>query len=132
MDSEHTCIRAFHFQIDTIKNYNNVLIMTTSNITGTIDLAFVDRADIKQYIGPPGPEACYGMLSGSLKELIAKGLVTTDEVILPSSLLSKMRLTSSQDEAAGDMLPSSELSWKLWAEAERTQGLSGRTLRSGH
>lgn len=122
-------VNAVLTQIDTIKNYNNVLIMTTSNITGTIDLAFVDRADIKQYIGPPGPEACYGMLSGSLKELIAKGLVTTDEVILPSSLLSKMRLTSSQDEAAGDMLPSSDLSWKLWAEAERTQGLSGRTLR---
>ena len=37
--------------------------MTTSNITGTIDLAFVDRADIKQYIGPPGPEACYGKIA---------------------------------------------------------------------
>jgi hypothetical protein len=29
--------------------------MTTSNITDAIDLAFVDRADIKQYIAPPAP-----------------------------------------------------------------------------
>ena len=30
-----------------------------SNITGAIDLAFVDRADIKQYIGPPSQPAIY-------------------------------------------------------------------------
>ena len=31
-----------------------MLVLTTSNITEAIDLAFVDRADIKAYIGPPG------------------------------------------------------------------------------
>ena len=30
-------------QIDQLKRYPNVLILTTSNITGAIDLAFVDR-----------------------------------------------------------------------------------------
>jgi len=116
-------VNAVLTQIDTIKQHNNVLIMTTSNITGTIDLAFVDRADIKQYIGPPGPEACYGMLSGSLKELINKNLVSTDEIIFPA--LPSIKAGT----ANGDAMPNSELSRRLWEEAERCQGLSGRSLR---
>ena len=40
-------------QLDALKAYPNVLVLTTSNITGAIDLAFVDRADIKAYVGPP-------------------------------------------------------------------------------
>jgi len=117
-------VNAVLTQIDTIKQYNNVLIMTTSNITGTIDLAFVDRADIKQYIGPPGPEACYGMLSGSLKELTVKGLVSNDETIFPARLVK-----NGTANANGDAMPNSEMSRRLWVEAERCQGLSGRSLR---
>ena len=30
-------------QIDQIKRFPNVIILTTSNVTGAIDLAFVDR-----------------------------------------------------------------------------------------
>ena len=41
-------------QLDALKAHPNVLVLTTSNITEAIDLAFVDRADIKAYIGPPG------------------------------------------------------------------------------
>ena len=41
-------------QLDGLKAFPNVLVLTTSNITEAIDLAFVDRADIKAYIGPPG------------------------------------------------------------------------------
>ena len=32
-------------------------VLTTTNITEAIDLAFVDRADIKAYIGNPGLQA---------------------------------------------------------------------------
>ena len=39
------------------------MVMTTSNITEAIDLAFVDRADIKQYIGLPSALARYQVLS---------------------------------------------------------------------
>lgn len=42
--------------------YPNVLVLTTSNITEAIDLAFVDRADIKQYIGNPSGPARYQVL----------------------------------------------------------------------
>lgn len=31
-----------------------MLVMTTSNLSDRIDEAFVDRADIKRYIGNPG------------------------------------------------------------------------------
>ena len=45
-------VNALLTEIDKIKQHPNVLILTTSNITGSIDLAFVNRADIKQYVGP--------------------------------------------------------------------------------
>jgi SpoVK/Ycf46/Vps4 family AAA+-type ATPase len=36
-------VNAVLTQIDMLKKYKNVLIMTTSNITGAIDLAFVGK-----------------------------------------------------------------------------------------
>ena len=49
---------------------SNVIILTTSNITGAIDLAFVDRADIKQYIGLPSTDAIYKIYQSSIAELV--------------------------------------------------------------
>ena len=46
-------VNALLTQIDALRRYKNALVLTTSNLTGAIDAAFVDRADIKQYIGPP-------------------------------------------------------------------------------
>lgn len=40
-----------------------------------LDTAFVDRADIVQYIDLPPPEAIYVILRSCLLELIAKGVV---------------------------------------------------------
>ena len=50
-------------------------MLTTSNITEAIDLAFVDRADIKCYIGPPGMRARYEILRSCVLELIRRDLV---------------------------------------------------------
>ena len=36
------------WQIDNLRERDNVLILTTSNVSEAIDLAFFDRADIKQ------------------------------------------------------------------------------------
>ena len=44
-------VNAVLTQIDQLRQRDNVLILTTSNSSEAIDLAFVDRADIKQYIG---------------------------------------------------------------------------------
>ena len=40
-------VNALLTQLDALKRFPNVLVMTTSNITEAIDLAFVDRADIR-------------------------------------------------------------------------------------
>lgn len=56
-------VNAILTQLDRIKSRKNVLVLTTSNITGSIDIAFVDRADIKQYIGPPSVNAIYDIFS---------------------------------------------------------------------
>jgi SpoVK/Ycf46/Vps4 family AAA+-type ATPase len=47
-----------------------VLILTTSNVTSAIDLAFVDRADIKKFIGLPTARALYKIYYSCLKELM--------------------------------------------------------------
>ncbi|KAG2531466.1 hypothetical protein JM18_000375 [Phytophthora kernoviae] len=43
-------VNALLTQLDSLKRHSNVLVLTTSNITEAIDVAFVDRADIKQYV----------------------------------------------------------------------------------
>uniref|UniRef100_A0A3Q1GGL2 Pachytene checkpoint protein 2 homolog n=1 Tax=Acanthochromis polyacanthus TaxID=80966 RepID=A0A3Q1GGL2_9TELE len=57
-------------QLDQIKRHSNVVILTTSNVTEKIDLAFVDRADIKQYIGPPSEKGIYNIYLSCLEELM--------------------------------------------------------------
>jgi hypothetical protein len=52
-----------------------VLLLTTSNVSEAIDVAFVDRADIKALVGPPGIAARYDILSSCVSELARVGLV---------------------------------------------------------
>ncbi|KAK2117458.1 hypothetical protein P7K49_004344 [Saguinus oedipus] len=54
--------------------HSNVVILTTSNITEKIDVAFVDRADIKQYIGLPSAAAIFKIYLSCLEELMKCGL----------------------------------------------------------
>jgi SpoVK/Ycf46/Vps4 family AAA+-type ATPase len=68
-------VNAVLTQLDQLKKYKNVVVLTTSNVTHAIDLAFVDRADIKQYIGPPGVRARYQILSTCLGELMRVGVI---------------------------------------------------------
>lgn len=56
--------------------------MATSNVTGAIDLAFVDRADIKQYIGPPPVKGIYKILTSCIVELIRVSVVYAHTVFM--------------------------------------------------
>lgn len=49
--------------------------MATSNLTNTIDDAFMDRADIKQFIGNPGIESRKAILQTCIDELEKRGLL---------------------------------------------------------
>jgi len=110
-------VNALLTQIDSIKQSPNVLVLTTSNITGHIDLAFVDRADIKQYVGLPTQTAIYTIYMSALQELANKDVVQRD-----LGLQSTMEL---QDPKCHP----SQASQMLWEIAGQSLGFSGRTLR---
>lgn len=115
-------------QIDAIKKFPNVLILTTSNVTGTIDLAFVDRADLKKYIGLPSLEAVKVMLRGSIEELINKNVL--NGLLLSDNVCKLAKQITPREEKSFDDLPTSmDNTDKLHVLAERCTGLSGRTVR---
>ncbi|XP_023336092.1 pachytene checkpoint protein 2 homolog [Eurytemora carolleeae] len=112
-------VNALLTQLDSIKHYPNLLILTTSNITGAIDLAFVDRADIKQYIGPPSQPAIYKIYYSCILELIRTRIVLMlNQCILP---VQTMVAQHCKDESSASMI--------LWNIAGQSTGMSGRTLR---
>ncbi|CAL4099448.1 unnamed protein product, partial [Meganyctiphanes norvegica] len=112
-------VNAVLTQLDHIKRYSNVLILTTSNISGSIDLAFVDRADIKQYIGLPSQSAIYQIYYSCLTELKRGSLVSGDKILS----LRELQLTNMEETSF------TKASLKLWEIAKLSEGLSGRALR---
>ncbi|XP_068999037.1 pachytene checkpoint protein 2 homolog [Embiotoca jacksoni] len=107
-------------QLDQIKQHSNVVILTTSNMTQKIDLAFVDRADIKQYIGPPSEKGIYNIYLSCLEELMKC------QIIYPRQQLFTMFELQTMGFAASEV---SEHSLNLRNIALKSTGLSGRTLR---
>ncbi|XP_076652988.1 pachytene checkpoint 2 protein [Halictus rubicundus] len=112
-------VNALLTQLDQIKRYPNVLILTTSNLSEAIDLAFVDRADIKQYIGHPTHQAIYKIYASCLKELMRAKLIESEEIV-EMSYLKKLGYESNS---------STQNSLKLMELSQESLGLSGRVLR---
>ncbi|KAI1792890.1 P-loop containing nucleoside triphosphate hydrolase protein [Ganoderma leucocontextum] len=73
-------VNALLTQLDKLKHKKNCLVMSTSNLATAIDSAFVDRADIVQYVDLPPREAIYEILRGCLVELVKKGIVAQVDV----------------------------------------------------
>lgn len=107
-------VNALLTHIDALKSQPNVLVLATSNITKAIDLAFVDRADIKCFIGPPGARARYEILRSSVHELIHRGLLI-GAAPMP---FDEVAATSQCDTSRA-----------LQSAAEACDGLSGRAMR---
>ncbi|KAB0369790.1 hypothetical protein FD755_018783 [Muntiacus reevesi] len=100
--------------------HSNVVILTTSNITERIDVAFVDRADIRQYIGPPSAAAIFKIYLSCLEELMRC------QIIYPRQQL----LTLRELEMIGFIENNvSKLSLLLSEISRKSEGLSGRVLR---
>nr|CAB3267253.1 pachytene checkpoint protein 2 homolog [Phallusia mammillata] len=110
-------VNALLTQIDKLKRYKNILILTTSNVTEKIDVAFVDRADIKFYIGLPSAFAIYGMYRSCVNELIRVGIVYPKEPLHPNPAD-----LSSTDKICQNSILLLEIS-------KASDGLSGRTIR---
>ncbi len=113
-------VNALLTQIDCIKNYPNVVILTTSNVTNAIDLAFVDRADIKQYIGLPTVEAIYEIYRSCIQELVKSSIV---------SYSNESILAYNQIKCCAQLAQTFPANYKLMEIAKQSLSLSGRSLR---
>lgn len=51
------------------------MVLTTSNLSGSIDDAFIDRADMKRFIGNPGVAARFAIFH----DCVAVGVETSGE-----------------------------------------------------
>lgn len=91
-------VNALLTQLDKLKAFPNVLVMATSNLAGSIDSAFIDRADIKQYVGLPSAEAIYWILSSCLRELGHCSLATGTSRLLRYDELPHQRAASVEGE----------------------------------
>ncbi|XP_035147744.1 pachytene checkpoint protein 2 homolog isoform X1 [Callithrix jacchus] len=113
-------VNAVLTQIDQIKRHSNVVILTTSNITEKIDVAFVDRADIKQYIGLPSAAAIFKIYLSCLEELMKCQIIYPRQQLLTLRELEMIGFIENNVSALSLLL--SEISRK-------SEGLSGRVLR---
>lgn len=112
--------------LDKLKHHKNVLVLTTSNLTDSIDKAFLDRADIKQFIGLPSAEAVYWILGTCLRELILRKIVKGDGGLLLDYKDAVLVRDGYVSNLQGDQV---EMSLRLLEVAEAAKGLSGRFLR---
>jgi hypothetical protein len=141
--------------LDRLRHKSNVVMFCTSNMMGAVDAAFLDRVDIKQFVGNPSTKAAYEIFRSCLNELVRCRILTPDpsdpalNSVLdeddPMSLIQYSSLeidTPSQSQPRrANFFPSlTEVNvhlWdqpeapgsKLWAIAQKCQGLSGRALR---
>lgn len=107
-------VNALLTQIDKIKKYPNVVIMATSNVTGKLDEAFIDRADVKQYIGNPCADAIYEILRSCILELMRA------DIIKPAVSIPEYEHKDTNSYSCAI---------RLKEIAEKCQGFSGRSLR---
>ena len=112
--------------LDALKAYPNAVVMATSNITEAVDVAFLDRADIKAFIGPPGLQARYQILRSCVNELHRAGIVDTDVGEAPAGASS-----GGEDHGGEEMEEDRDgaLEQALWEVCKGCEGMSGRLLR---
>ena len=114
--------------LDKLRSFPNVLVLATTNLTDSIDAAFVDRVDLKLHIDLPIVKARYEILRSCVFELQRVGIVEPSDATLVS-----FDQQQQQQRESGEGGPisgtSHSLSLLLMKCAEASQGLSGRSLR---
>eukprot|EP01034_Spumella_vulgaris_P024389 gene24389-30733_t len=68
-------VNAVLTSLDQLKRRPNVLLLSTSNMMDTVDPAFLDRVDLKVFLGPPSVGARFNILHSCLLELMNKGVI---------------------------------------------------------
>ena len=89
-------VNAVLTQLDNLKRSKNVLTLCTTNLVSAIDAAFLDRADVKAYVGLPPTAARYAILRDCLFELQRVGIVSdvVNDADLRDSSASSHRMES--------------------------------------
>lgn len=113
-------VNAVLTQLDQLRLLPNVLVLTTSNLTSTIDMAFVDRADLKQFVGQPSVEAIHQIFRSSIDELM------NVQIIHPRSELLDFYTVQHVSDDDSEV---NKNSLKLAVLSRQCNGFSGRTLR---
>lgn len=117
-------VNALLTQIDSLKFYHNTLLLTTSNITEMIDDAFIDRVDLKQFIGLPNEECRYEIYKGCVEEMMEKGIIDASKKV-PSYQKIRKLLKNENNNMEMEFVTGNQL-----LECVRlSDGFSGRCLR---
>jgi hypothetical protein len=135
-------VNALLTQLDQLKRFPNVLVLTTSNVTAAIDTAFTDRADLKVYVGNPSVCGRYEILRSAVAELARAELLSLPSggfVLLRGHACEQLQRAeeekaSAAAEAGGEAQPHAlelpeRASLLVWKAAQACEGLSGRTMR---
>jgi pachytene checkpoint protein 2 len=137
--------------LDRLRAFPNVLVLATTNLTNSVDAAFLDRADLKLHIGMPILQARYEILRSCLLELERVGIIemegttATQENNLPKGGSSALKLPgfptalrwqqqqTQSDPSRGSQQPDDFVmvaaASRLLECAQQAHGLSGRSLR---
>jgi SpoVK/Ycf46/Vps4 family AAA+-type ATPase len=107
--------------LDKLRSFPNVLVLATTNLTDSIDAAFVDRVDLKLHIDLPILKARYEILRSCVFEMQRVGIV---EGRSDSTLL-----YFDQRNEETDALNPVDNNGILFVCAKDADGLSGRSLR---
>eukprot|EP00914_Ancora_sagittata_P021808 GHVO01043333.1.p1 GENE.GHVO01043333.1~~GHVO01043333.1.p1 ORF type:complete len:155 (+),score=18.71 GHVO01043333.1:109-573(+) len=113
-------VNALLTQLDSLKSMPNCLILATSNITGAIDDAFLDRADMKVHIPEPGLSCRFEIFRGAIEELLRRQVLHCK---------SNRPICSFAEVSSAIQDGPSTNSEKLLAVSKLCDGLSGRALR---
>lgn len=116
-------VNALLTQIDQLRNIQNIMIMATSNLTECIDVAFLSRSDIKQYVGPPCLKARYTIFVDCINELSRAMILKMESAIMD---FDSVKIFANSSSSFGDSFKDS---MDLYKAAEESEGLAGRQLR---
>ncbi|KNC83629.1 hypothetical protein SARC_04128 [Sphaeroforma arctica JP610] len=113
-------VNAMLTQLDKLAMYANILIIATTNLTGALDAAFVDRADLCVQIALPNTSIRYEILRRSLQDLIRCRIISTDSNSSDVGLIRPYH-TLTENSSPG--------SQALLRIAKDCENLSGRALK---
>ena len=116
-------VNALLTSLDRLKQFPNVLILATTNLTQRVDEAFLDRADLALHVGYPTVEARYAILRSCLLELLRVSILTIHSA------------GAQQKTNGGRVVPvfaeydNYPVGVSLWEVANAADGFSGRLLK---